>query len=43
MLASGSVAEGWSGAFSEVEPEAKRREAKLQTEARREWRLIIGP
>src|SRR3989442_1544332 len=39
MLASRSVAEGRNGAFGGVQPAAKRRAAKLQTEAQREWRF----
>src|SRR5438128_4504146 len=35
MLTGGSAAEGRNGAFSGVEPAAKRREGKLQTEAQR--------
>ena len=39
MLASRSAAEGRNGAFGGEEPAAKRRAAKLQTEAQREWRF----
>ena len=39
MLASGSAAEGRNAAFSGVERAAKRRAAKIQTEAQRESRF----
>jgi len=39
MLASRSVAEGRNKAFGGVQPAAKRRADKLQTEAQREWRF----
>ena len=41
MLASRSVAEERNGAFGGVQPEAKRRGAKLQTEAQRESRFDV--